>query len=399
MGSVRTRPGGSIAGVSAPASLAAVRHRALALRSSGDLSAACRLLADAIDSARPTYGEDHPEVMGALYLLARLHREADEPTAARRLLEEAYAAGERRWSPADPLMLALAFDLAGVAEELGNRHEARRNYTRVATAGPPCSVTSIPPCGPPASTWASRPTTRSRGLPRPPRWQRRHRPPHHRFLRSTGTPRRRHLSRGTSPRRRPDRESSPRRPRHHPLWRGRSPHRPPLRSAHHPRRAHRPCLTHRTPRPAGAHATGATPGRHTDRSRTPGAAAPTDVRRVDRPSARCTPRPAGVTRSTAGLSAPSRTAPRHPWVTSSAAASCSAGGDARLRPCWLRIAPTAPGTTVPSVRAGLRRRTGNVALGTVPPPAAPPPAAARPAALPTGAAPPNAVDPARAVRP
>ena len=70
------------------------------------------------------------------HLLARLHREVDDPLAARRVLEEAFAAGERRWEHSDPLMLALAFELAEVAEELGNRHEARRNYTRVATAGP-----------------------------------------------------------------------------------------------------------------------------------------------------------------------------------------------------------------------------------------------------------------------
>jgi len=70
------------------------------------------------------------------HLLARLHREADDPLASRRVLEEAFAAGERWWEHSDPVLLALAFELAEVAEELGNRHEARRNYTRVATAGP-----------------------------------------------------------------------------------------------------------------------------------------------------------------------------------------------------------------------------------------------------------------------
>ncbi len=75
-------------------------------------------------------------MLSTAHLLARLYREADDPSAARRVLEEAFAAGERRWPHADPLMLALAFELGSVADELGNRHEARRNYTRVAAAGP-----------------------------------------------------------------------------------------------------------------------------------------------------------------------------------------------------------------------------------------------------------------------
>ncbi|MER6592547.1 tetratricopeptide repeat protein, partial [Micromonospora purpureochromogenes] len=122
--------------MSQPSPLVAAQQRALALRSAGDLPAARRLLADTIASVRPAYGEDHPEVLGTAHLLARMHREADDPTAARRVLEEAYAAGERRWTGTEPLMLAISFDLGSVAEELGNRHEARRNYTRVATAGP-----------------------------------------------------------------------------------------------------------------------------------------------------------------------------------------------------------------------------------------------------------------------
>ncbi|MFE9183253.1 tetratricopeptide repeat protein [Micromonospora haikouensis] len=122
--------------MSQPSPLAALQHRALALRAAGDVAGACRLLADAIDPLRASFGEDHPEVLGTAHLLARLHREADDPAAARRVLEEALAAGERRWHPADPLMLAFSFDLASVAEELGNRHEARRHYSRVAEAGP-----------------------------------------------------------------------------------------------------------------------------------------------------------------------------------------------------------------------------------------------------------------------
>ncbi|MFI6784426.1 tetratricopeptide repeat protein [Micromonospora sp. NPDC050276] len=122
--------------MSHPSPLAAAQHRALALRASGDLSAARQLLAEAVESAPPPYGDGHPEMLHTAHVLARLHREGDDPLAARRVLEEAFAAGERRWEHSDPLMLALAFELAEVAEELGNRHEARRNYTRVATAGP-----------------------------------------------------------------------------------------------------------------------------------------------------------------------------------------------------------------------------------------------------------------------
>ncbi|WP_210406043.1 tetratricopeptide repeat protein, partial [Micromonospora sp. MH33] len=116
--------------MSHPSPLTAAQHQALALRSAGDLATARRLLADAIAAARPAYGEDHPDVLATGHLLARLHREADDPAAARRVLEEAYAAGERRRADSDPLMLALSFDLAGVAEELGNRHEACRSAAR-----------------------------------------------------------------------------------------------------------------------------------------------------------------------------------------------------------------------------------------------------------------------------
>ncbi|WP_199523973.1 tetratricopeptide repeat protein, partial [Micromonospora craterilacus] len=116
--------------------LAVAQQRALALRGAGNLAAARDLLTDAVESTRPPFGRDHPDVLSTAHLLARLHREADDPSAARRVLEEAFAAGERRWPHGDPLMLALSFELGSVADELGNRHEARRNYTRVAAAGP-----------------------------------------------------------------------------------------------------------------------------------------------------------------------------------------------------------------------------------------------------------------------
>lgn len=120
-----------------PSPLAAVQHRALALRHAGDLAGARQLLTDTVESAHPPpYGPDHPEVLGTAHLLARLHREAGDPSAARRVLEEALAAGQRLRSYADPLLLALVFELATVADELGNRHEARRNFHRIVIAGP-----------------------------------------------------------------------------------------------------------------------------------------------------------------------------------------------------------------------------------------------------------------------
>ncbi|GIG93763.1 hypothetical protein Pma05_03360 [Plantactinospora mayteni] len=125
-----------MAGVSQPPQLAAVQGRARALRDGGDDPGARRLLAQALDAARPAYGKDHPEVLGTVGVLAQWHREADDPAAARRLLEEALVDGQRRWGEADPLMLALTFELGVVAEELGNRHEARRNFGRVASLGP-----------------------------------------------------------------------------------------------------------------------------------------------------------------------------------------------------------------------------------------------------------------------
>ncbi|WP_422770119.1 tetratricopeptide repeat protein [Plantactinospora sp. WMMC1484] len=121
--------------MSQPPQLAAVQGRARALRDGGDHPAARRLLAQALDAARPAYGKDHPEVLATTQVLAQWHREADDPATARRLLEEALIDGQHR-GDADPLMLALSFELGAVAEELGNRHEARRNFGRVASIGP-----------------------------------------------------------------------------------------------------------------------------------------------------------------------------------------------------------------------------------------------------------------------
>ena len=122
--------------VSQPSPLAAAQQRALAQRNAGDPAGAREYLDDVLSSARRSYGEDHPEVLAASHFLARLHRESDDPAAARRILEIALEAASRRTAGNDPLVLGITADLAGVAEELGNRHEARKHHTRIATDGP-----------------------------------------------------------------------------------------------------------------------------------------------------------------------------------------------------------------------------------------------------------------------
>src|SRR3954453_4401442 len=124
-----------MAGVSQPAALSAFRQRARALLGSADLTGARDVLEHAVEVGKGAFGEDDPEVLVTLHQLARLHMGADDPAAARRVLEEAYAAGQWRLGDTDPLMLQISFDLGLVAEELGNRHEARKAFTRVAGTG------------------------------------------------------------------------------------------------------------------------------------------------------------------------------------------------------------------------------------------------------------------------
>jgi hypothetical protein len=119
-----------------PTQLTAVQQNARALRGNGDLAGARLMLEQALEVAKASIGEDHPEVLSTAHLLAGMHREAGEPAAARRVLEEAVAAGQLRYADGEPLMLALSYTLGTVADELGNRHEARRNFGRVAAAGP-----------------------------------------------------------------------------------------------------------------------------------------------------------------------------------------------------------------------------------------------------------------------
>jgi hypothetical protein len=124
-----------MAGVSQPSPLFAARQRAQALAQSGDVPGARLTLEHAVELGRSKLGEDDPDVLATLHQLARLHQRSDDPMAARRVLEEAYAAGQWRLGDSDPLMLEISFDLGVVAEELGNRHEARKAFGRVAGPG------------------------------------------------------------------------------------------------------------------------------------------------------------------------------------------------------------------------------------------------------------------------
>ncbi len=94
------------------------------------------MLEHAVDLGRAHLGEDDPEVLLTAQQLASVHQRADDPSGARRVLEEIYAAGQWRLGDTDPIMLGVSYDLGVVAEEMENRHEARRAFGRVAAHGP-----------------------------------------------------------------------------------------------------------------------------------------------------------------------------------------------------------------------------------------------------------------------
>jgi hypothetical protein len=94
------------------------------------------VLARAVELGKANLSEDDPDVLLTAYELGQAHRRADDPSTARRVLEEAYAAGHWRLGDSDPLMLQISYDIGLVAEELGNRHEARKAFGRVAELGP-----------------------------------------------------------------------------------------------------------------------------------------------------------------------------------------------------------------------------------------------------------------------
>jgi len=94
------------------------------------------VLERAVELGKANLSEDDPDVLVTAFQLATLLRQADDPAAARRVLEEAYAAGQWRLGDTDSLVLQISHDIGAVAEELGNRHEARKAFGRVADLGP-----------------------------------------------------------------------------------------------------------------------------------------------------------------------------------------------------------------------------------------------------------------------
>ncbi|MFC4069069.1 tetratricopeptide repeat protein [Actinoplanes subglobosus] len=119
-----------------PSPLTPAIERARVLIASGDLGSAQVLLERAVELGRENLGKDEPDVLTAQRELAGVFLLSDDPMGARRMLEDAYAAGQWRLGDSDPIMLHISHDLGVVAQELGNRHEARKAFGRVATSGP-----------------------------------------------------------------------------------------------------------------------------------------------------------------------------------------------------------------------------------------------------------------------
>lgn len=119
---------------SSPA-LPQVRQQAQALVASGDEGGARALLERAVEAGRAGLAEGEPELLATMRQLAGLHRQAGDPASARRLLEQAVAA-RQRFGDDDAVGVMLSYDLAVVADELGNRHVARSGFARVAQYGP-----------------------------------------------------------------------------------------------------------------------------------------------------------------------------------------------------------------------------------------------------------------------
>jgi hypothetical protein len=111
-------------------------ERARSLIASGGLEPAQVLLERAVELGRENLGEDHPDVLTAQRELAGVFLLSDDPMAARRMLEDAHAAGQWKLGDDDPVMLHISHDLGVVAEELGNKHEARKAFGRVTAHGP-----------------------------------------------------------------------------------------------------------------------------------------------------------------------------------------------------------------------------------------------------------------------
>ncbi len=125
-----------MAGVSQPSPLAPVLDRARSLIASGQFDSAQVLLERAVEVGREKLGEDEPIVLTAARELAGVYLRTDDPMAARRVLEDAYAAGQWRLGDSDPVMLHISHDIGVVAQELGNKHEARKAFGRVLANAP-----------------------------------------------------------------------------------------------------------------------------------------------------------------------------------------------------------------------------------------------------------------------
>lgn len=122
--------------VSETSPLVPVWRKAQALVASGDLTGARAVLEHGVELGKVNLSEDDPGVLRTAFELGAVLQRGDDPVAARRVLEEAYAAGQWRLGDADPLMVWISHDIGVVAEELGNRHEARKAFLRVAEFGP-----------------------------------------------------------------------------------------------------------------------------------------------------------------------------------------------------------------------------------------------------------------------
>src|SRR4051794_5321774 len=127
---------GSMAGVSQPTPLTPARQQASALADSGDLVGAVALLERAVALGKINLAEDDPDVLRTSLQLGQTLLRDDDPVAARRVLEDAYGSGLWRLGDSDPLMLEISHQIGVVAEELGNKHEARKAFSRVAELGP-----------------------------------------------------------------------------------------------------------------------------------------------------------------------------------------------------------------------------------------------------------------------
>src|SRR5689334_11583231 len=125
-----------MAGVSQPSPLAPARQQAQALAESGDLVGAIALLERAVALGKINLAEGDPDVLRTALQLGRVLQKDDDPAAARRVLEDAYGAGLFRLGDSDALMLEISHEIGVVAEELGNKHEARKAFGRVAELGP-----------------------------------------------------------------------------------------------------------------------------------------------------------------------------------------------------------------------------------------------------------------------